>query len=222
MQLFQSLSHAVGHSGLFYESHLARFVAGQYPRAQLQAEPQARWETLSGKRSPEQTSTPNTKAHTDTQTSNTSSQHATGSHHNTAQPGPVISPEAALTIRQQLDALAMQTLQWHGEAWPQADMQWTITRNEEETASEAPAQWASTLTLTLPKLGTIHAHLILAGDAISIRLNAPHAEGPLKAQALALQQHMQAAGLALHRLEIGTTASAEAEQTTAPKHEHTK
>lgn len=227
--LFQSLEHAVRHSGLFYESHLAQFAAGRYPRAQLLMEPQARLADAAGAPDkPPAQAAPGTRADAEPQSQAASSsptQSAAPARPAEALPaGTVLPPDAALTVRQQLETLALQTLQWRGEAWPQADMQWTVSRDEQHGEAQADAQaqqWSSQLTLTLPRLGEIHAQLHLSGQTLSIRLAAPQADDRLSAQAQTLRQQIQATGLVLRQLHISpafedTPAEAQADHGGAP------
>ena len=201
--LFQSLSHAIRQSGLFYESHLAQFAAGRYPRASLQTEPQARL-AADGNALPEERQADAarvSRAEADLQNSASAQTRAAQA----PQQQGLLPPDAALTVRQQLETLALQTVHWRGEAWPQAEMQWTISRDgrQEDAQGEQQAQqWSSQLTLTLPRLGQIHVRLHLAGEAISIRMAAPQADATLNAQAQTLRQQMRAAGLTLRQLDI--------------------
>lgn len=205
--LFQSLTQAVGQSGLFYESHLAQYAAGRYSRAQLSMEPQAR---QPGSLAPEpapanDSSAERTARATRTDTELSSPSASTASESRSANAGPMqnLSTDAALLVRQQLETLALQALHWRGEAWPQTDMKWDVSRDgAQQENDEAAQQWSSQLTLTLPKLGEIQVRLHLAGQALSIQLAAPESEETLNAQAPALRQQLLATGLSLQQLRI--------------------
>ena len=199
--LFQALEQAINRSGLFYESPLAEFSLGRYSRAQILSEPQARLaDTLPAQEG--------------------------------ADPAPRIAgipQEAALTVRQQLETLALHTLQWRGEVWPQATMEWRIARDgrqEDGTFDEQSHHWSSTLTLRLPKLGEIHARLLVVDGMLNIHLAAPQAQEQLRAHADTLRQQMHACGLHLNQLDIHAEFDDEhlqpagSEQATAPLKPH--
>jgi len=178
--LRQALAGAVQDSGMFYEAHLAQLALGQRSAASLQAEPQA------GAHAPA----------------------ATRDH-----PAPS-SPDVALStqhlVRQQLEVLAHQTFVWQGQAWPGADMDWDIERHSPaktfDDTADALEHWTSRLTLDLPVLGQVHAHLTLTGQQVVIDLHAPDAAPHLQQHADALRQRLSADGLNLNRLFITAQA----------------
>lgn len=216
--LFQALEHAVSRSGLFYESHLSQYAAGRYPRAPLSMEPQARLATDASAESAPANAPPSSSSAraphvaqegTPPGTNPTESRPAHSTHAQNTLPA-----DAALLVRQQLEALAMQTIQWRGEAWPQAAMHWSLSRDaqhQETETDEVAQQWSSQLTLQLPRLGDIHVRLHLKGQSLSIQLAAPQAEDRLNAQAHALRQQLLATGLTLQQLLISPTFEALAE-----------
>jgi hypothetical protein len=221
--LFQGLKDAVGHSGLFYESHLAQYASGRYPRVQLQMEPQAQLPpdaALKAAASPEaqalRGASAETAASVSTQTADARPAQTAPAHG--ALPLP---PETSLLVRQQLETLAMNALQWRGEAWPQADMHWFIS-DDGRQGSQAQdmdgdaERWSSQLTLSLPKLGDIHARLRISGQSLSIQLAAPQSETALKAHAGMLRQQLHATGLTLSQLDIAPEFAASAQQAVHP------
>lgn len=104
-------------------------------------------------------------------------------------------------VQQQLDAVATQRLAWHGEVWPQQQMQWEI--DWEEGRPDQPDQqeqaWATTLSLTTPRLGEVHARLQLTTDGVRIAVATPFgaSAADLRDAAPALEQSLAAAGVPL-------------------------
>ncbi len=172
----QALPQALQQSGLFYESHLADLHFGQRSAAQLQQEPQ----NLATRPDPA-TPTPASGTHT------------------TAQGD---QPQALL-VRQQLDVLANQTIQWQGQAWPEADMDWTV-QHHQAAEDEAPEHWSSTLQLTLPILGPITLRLNLLDQQLLVNIQADNSASYLDEHSLPLRERLQEQGLHLSQLHIDT------------------
>src|SRR5690606_25866905 len=79
------------------------------------------------------------------------------------------SNEILSLIRQQLDLLTSPTIQWSGQAWPGASLEWRLfpvdvanqeSEPQDEGANEDECKfWSSTLELDLPTLGEIKADI---------------------------------------------------------------
>lgn len=112
-------------------------------------------------------------------------------------------------VRQQLDMLDGQPLQWRGELWPGLPLQLAIQRDtdarhpqkEDEAAADpaAEAGWQGQIISTLPSLGRITARLRLAGEHLQLELvSAEHGSSTRIAEAaLTLHDSLRAAGLTL-------------------------
>lgn len=158
-----AMRKGIAHSGLFYESHLADWVAGQRAIDTLAQEPQASGAT----------------------------------------------DELPAILRQQIDLLDSQPLQWRGELWPgmplqvQLQVERQTADTEGGTGQEAlPDAWTSTLVSELPALGSVTARLRIEGDRLQIRLQAGEpASGMLAGRAAELRDALSAAGLQLQRFD---------------------
>ncbi|MDP2808810.1 MAG: flagellar hook-length control protein FliK [Rhodocyclaceae bacterium] len=226
--LAPALAKAASQSGLFYEAHQARWIAGKLPLEQLMQEPQGRHAAVRPEGMP--------PAHQEHQPA----VHALPPHGQPAAAAPpapqslfqaLFGGEAAAAegttgtqqaasliqavpetlrplVQQQLDAVATQRLVWHGEVWPGQAMQWEIEREDihdrEGAGVEGTERWATTLRLTLPRLGEVDATLQLAVGGIRVRLSTPEIESAanLRDKAPRLADAMTAAGLPLAGLEI--------------------
>ncbi|MDD5335623.1 MAG: flagellar hook-length control protein FliK [Rhodoferax sp.] len=196
-QLAATLLDTVAHSGLFYESHLQQFAAGERTLAQLAREPQAHLGSLA------QASEAGPAAALAT---------ASGA---PASPDPVaaIHPQAVALVRQQLELLALPLFRWSGEAWPGTPLEWEIQEESREPqgGADEPApqrSWTSKLALELPTLGALEARLNLAGNTLQLRLAArqPATVSLLGQAGSGLPQRLGAVGLQLTGLQIGTLA----------------
>ncbi len=188
-QLVPILKDALGKSGMFYESHQARWAAGDFPREALLAEPQGR---LSAPPPPPAGAASQAPAATDVSAQGApagpsaadaeagaakpagTSQHAVDAA--PRQPGALtISAELTPLVQQQLDALATQNFVWQGQIWPGQEMQWEIEDRQQsrpERGDGDDLRWSTRLRLTLPHLGTLEATLRLHGEgAVELTLS---------------------------------------------------
>jgi len=120
-----------------------------------------------------------------------------------------IPEEIRPIVQQQLDAVATQRLNWHGQVWPGQVMDWEIERERSEdrtgtTHDSGEDRWSTTLRLTMPQLGTVDATLQFAGNSLRLRMasSSDDATASLRQQAPALVQALADAGIALQSLDI--------------------
>ena len=150
--LANRLGTALAQSGLFYESHQVRWLAGKLDTAALLQEPQNRNAPPLPPQPAEGTPT------------------ATRS----GAEGLAPIPERLLpVVHQQLDAMATQNFVWQGQVWPGQTMEWELEDPAAEGrggSDEPDANWNSTLRLTLPRLGGIEARLHLTPAGVAMRL----------------------------------------------------
>ncbi len=188
-ELAPALRTALVRSGLFYESHLANWVAGHDSLDGLLREPQNQ---LSAN-----TSMPASLLSEAAQ--------------KTANPLHTL-------LTQQLQVLESPQLVWRGELWPGQVMEWQLQREDDaprDAASPAVATldpaWESHLKLSLPALGTVSVHIRLdARQNFSIRVMPESAESlpVLQADQAALSGRLQAAGCVVQALEVTQDAGA--------------
>jgi hypothetical protein len=131
-------------------------------------------------------------------------------------------------VRQQLDLLATGQFRWSGEAWPGAKLDWTIQQDGDEwqrsgggASAGEDYPWRTRLTLSLPRLGTVDAELVLTGNRLAARvLASPLGAAWLNAQSDGFRQRLAAVGIDLHGLSIreiggGAPGAASAAQSAA-------
>ncbi|NYT61946.1 flagellar hook-length control protein FliK [Alcaligenaceae bacterium] len=231
-QLAQALAHTLQRSGMFYESHLHNLAFGKQTPAQLEQEPQAQ----AGRGAPEGAPGSGKNAATTTTQQPASTPGQPGSNNasaasaqasrgetmhagqnapapaapNTPVPVPGLDPQTHQLVRQQLEVLANQTFAWRGEAWPDAPMEWEVSRREpsrEDTLLSAETdQWATRINIQLPSLGNVQARLTLAGQQLVMHLIAPESSSLLKDHTEALRKRYSALGMQLSQLSVSRNA----------------
>lgn len=213
-QLAPILKEALSTSGVFYEAHQARWVAGQLPTEALRQEPQ-------GKLPPQVPPSPPTAAPNAEASKADTSQPAAPAGRSevpapsSTQQGQPIPRELTPIVQQQLDALATQNYAWQGQVWAGQKMWWEISEDGEQASnkdSESGPRWQTRLKLSLPALGGIEATLRLQpGGQVEIQMTAdsPASEARLRDNAEVLRDRFAAAGLDLAQLLVqhGETGS---------------
>jgi hypothetical protein len=218
--LREPLARAVEHSGLFYESHQARWVRGDYPIERLLEEPQAALESRA--QFPESaeeagplphTTAPNVRLPARTAPDDTMPEGPVGERRLDTDALPMADKrttepaarEALPLVRQQIETLEARQIGWHGEIWPGQSMQWQIEEREPEQARPGPEpDWRTRVALSLPALGDIDAALSLSSTGIRIRVSAsdPAATSSMQAGLGELQRALEAAGLNVVSLDV--------------------
>lgn len=121
--------------------------------------------------------------------------------------------ELPAILRQQLEMLDSQPLQWRGELWPGMPLQLQVDRQPAEAhggaGDETPDIWNTTLVSELPALGSVTVKLRLDGDRLQLKLQAGDSASLLLAQRSAeLRDALTAAGLQLQRFDADGERSA--------------
>lgn len=160
------LNQALSHSGLFYESHQAQWIAGMRSTPQLLHEPQNQLT--------QSTSAPPSNTTLDPR-QNTLNQQATPSN---LQPAPLdarasIPPQLQTLVQQQLHALETHQVLWQGQAWEGQEMRWEVreeTPRHQARREPEGGQWATEIQLDLPHLGALSARLNFSAGAVNLTL----------------------------------------------------
>lgn len=119
-----------------------------------------------------------------------------------------IPDEIVPLVQQQLTGLASNVYAFHGLAWPGQRIEWEIVDPEGHSGSEpdkdAPLPWKTRLHLSLPSLGSIDASLQLNGNTLTVHLTAPSGDATqaLRKAAPQLEQRLADAGLQLYALQV--------------------
>lgn len=160
-QMAGVLREALGHSGLFYESHQVQWLQGSRSTEQLMQEPQNQLPAQAG----------NSTGTTGENIAGSAPQRASVLPHDANIPE--IPEHLQPLVQQQLNALETRQMVWQGLVWPGQVMQWEIhEREQSHQAREAgeQQQWATTISLNLPRLGEVSAKLNFSNNGLSLVL----------------------------------------------------
>jgi hypothetical protein len=124
---------------------------------------------------------------------------------------PPTDPNTAQLINLQLNAHEQGRVAWQGQLWPGRDMQWDVERDasgRQDGDGEGGAAWQSSLRLRFGALGEVTARVVLSGDQLHIRVDAPDEgiKSLLDAHRARLAQALDAAGTPLTTLAIHDAA----------------
>ena len=178
-QWARALVQRISESGLFYESHLARWTQGGFSLEAVRREPQAGGPPA-----------------TTVLTAGPAPADAAGEVVGLARDA--LTPPL---LREQLDTLEHRALNLAFDPWPGQAARLTIEGDDQtahqDTDTDAPP-WTSTLTLALPRLGPVHARLTLAGRRLHLSIDVDAAgEARLLAHSGALDSALAGAGITL-------------------------
>jgi hypothetical protein len=164
-QLAGKLHDALSHSGLFYESHQAQWIAGNRPTTHLLLEPQnLLTRNPAALDAPVQnqaqlaaaaSQSPAPKAGVEQGTSSTS-----------------IPDQLKPLVQQQMNALETRQVLWQGPVWQGQEMRWEVREESphRNAQGEQEGQWVTQISLDLPKLGGVSAKLSFNGSALNLKL----------------------------------------------------
>ncbi|MBI5007551.1 MAG: flagellar hook-length control protein FliK [Nitrosomonadales bacterium] len=169
-QLANKLHDALSHSGLFYESHQAQWIAGTRPTTQLLLEPQNQLaQNLQPQKPPAQSPA--------TQSAGTRMAETAVGSMPLFQPGSeqrtASIPEHLQTlVQQQMNALETRQVLWQGQVWQGQEMRWQVREEspQRNAQGEQEGQWTTRIDLDLPRLGGISARLSFNGNALNLKL----------------------------------------------------
>lgn len=110
-------------------------------------------------------------------------------------------------IQQQLEAVATQRVFWHGEIWPQQQIDWEIDWQQQRNTgdgSEEESPWRTALSLTTPRLGQVDATLLLTSSGVRITLATPYGSSAadLRDEAPRLADALASAGVPLLAFQV--------------------
>lgn len=156
-EMADALQHAFTESGMFYEAHQAQWIAGERPLASLMNEPQARLSSPG----------PGITSESDT----------TGAATIPNADELPVHRDALPIVRQQLETLDSRQVVWRGLVWNDQPLEWHISQPSigDRTLDEDPA-WHAHLMLTLPRLGTLAATLLVSSHGASISIKPTSSE----------------------------------------------
>ncbi len=208
--LVSRLKEALSNSGVFYESHQARWVAGDSTLESLRNEPQGQLPsspapaTVDPKNPPktENTSGPANPTKTPSTHAMQAGIEAPADRNELMKlpSGQPLPQDIVRIVQQQLDGLSNQNFVWQGQIWPGQDIQWEISDqgSEKSIADPESMRWKTSLHLDLPTLGGVSAAIKLAQNntvKVELTANQQGSESQLQAHLGQLADSLTAAGL---------------------------
>ncbi|GAC1410550.1 MAG: flagellar hook-length control protein FliK [Burkholderiaceae bacterium] len=218
-QLALALQDTLAFSGVFYESHVAQWVNGERPLADLLREPQARHGAVAagaGAANPAAMLSELPAQLLETRRAlreyfSSALLPGTAGHSVTG-----IDAGSAQMISLQLNSLEQQKVHWQGELWPGQPIQWEVRRDDQpaQTADIQPDKqsWQSVVRFTLPSLGVISATINLTNNRVQVQVRTASEEsaGALRRHGISLASALDAAGSALDKLTVTREAALDA------------
>ncbi len=207
-QLAGALARTFSGSGLFYESHQAQWVAGERSLDSLRQEPQGRLPPLpavtAGALDAARMATAGVREPT------APTQPMSALPQGSSPLAGVVDPASASLVQQQLATLDAGSAGWTGLVLPGMPARIAVQERprpsgeETDAAPEAAADWSTTVSVTLPRLGTIDARLLLRGDRVMLSVAAGEGSGAdeLAAARQQLLDALAAAGLRVDALQV--------------------
>ena len=202
-QVGRMLQQGLRESGLFYESHLARWFGGNFPLEDLLREPQGQLSHLKQPtlKSPLTTLQTEELARATLKTGSLEVMEAMIKRAGMSSSQEGLADQRLLPlVQEQLTTLQNAQIVYRGDLFPGQKMEWSVNEREGRRNQEGGQErtWDTALQLTLPKLGAVSARLKLDGNRVSvdIRVGDAAAVGVLDAGRVRLVEQLEAAGLA--------------------------
>lgn len=177
--LGRMLQQGLRESGLFYESHLARWFGGDYKLEELLREPQ-------GRLSPRMTQTGEHAAvpaeeiiRAGVRAGSTEIMEALFKKAGTGMAHEGIADQRSLPIvGEQLSALQNGQLVFRGDLFPGQGMEWMVKEREEQRNQTGGRErsWETRVTIGLPHLGSVTASLTLDGTRVAVKILAENGD----------------------------------------------
>lgn len=200
-QVGRMLQQGLRESGLFYESHLARWFGGDYPLEELLKEPQGQ---LSPRLAQAALQPPGGAPDAPVPTALKAAT-AEVMENLFRKAGSSLSPEgiadqrALPVVSEQLSALQSGQHLFRGDLFPGQPMEWAVVERDvgRNDAGGRERSWETSLAISLPRLGPIAVRLVLDGQRISVDLQAENSGvlAELNGGRSRLAEQLEAAGL---------------------------
>jgi len=201
-QVGRMLQQGLRESGLFYESHLARWFGGEFPLAELLREPQGKLSHLKQPPTTPLQTGPLTEdlARATLKTGSLEVMEAMLKRVGTTNLQDSLVDQRSLSlVHEQLTALQNGQVLYRGDLFPGQRMEWSVGEREAHRNKEGGQErsWDTSLQITLPKLGAISARLKVDGNRVSIdiRTGENASAAVLAAGRPRLAEQLEAAGL---------------------------
>jgi len=196
--LADALRTALEHSGLFYESHVAQWAAGQRTMEALLREPQMQ----SGISNLAANAAAGIGALVDPGSADSALANASIASQ--------AAPDAAMLAAMQLDTLDSRRVAWQGELFPGQPLHWEVRAEDEgasarqESGATPERAWHSAIRIALPELGAVEARLALRGNRLQLQVDAADTDAAdtMRRAGASLATALEAAGITVDGLTV--------------------
>ncbi|MDD2365562.1 MAG: flagellar hook-length control protein FliK [Desulfuromonadaceae bacterium] len=210
--LSEMLHKGLRESGLFYESHLARWFGGEFQLGDILKEPQGLLSPCFRATGEQKSLFADAIAHVAVRSGSAEIMEAIFKQAGKSQAHEGIADQRSLPIvAEQLSVLQNGQLLLSGDLFPGQRMDWTVAerRNGRNSSGGRESSWESGVTVNLPNMGEVTAKLTLDGTRIAVKLIAVRNETVtiLESGRERLTEQLEGAGLTPTEMSIKYVAS---------------
>jgi hypothetical protein len=209
--LGRMLQQGLRESGLFYESHLARWFGGSYALEDILKEPQGRLSPRLVPAGMNQAVPAEDLVRTAIRTGSAEMMAAIKKAGDTMGHDGIADLRSLSIVTEQLTALQNGQLLFRGDLFPGQHLEWSVAEKGagRNTSGGRERSWATTVTVTLPHLGPVTAQLTLDGSAVAVTITAEQSGTVpiLETGRERLSDQFEGAGLTPVAMSIGHAAA---------------
>ena len=208
-EVSKKLQQGLKESGLFYESHLARWFGGEYTLDDLLREPQGRLSSVKQGATAHLPLVVTGDGHLKTVNTVVSMESMEAAFNNA---GKVYDSESLVdrrgiaVVREQLESLQSGQVLYRGELFPGQQMEWSVNEREAHRNKQGQQEraWDTSLSIDLPGLGGVTAKLKLDGNRVTLDIQVGQSDSAtlLDSGRGKLVEQLQAAGLDAGEIRI--------------------
>lgn len=205
--LATSLRNALSFSGLFYESHLLQWHIGERLLTDIQKESRLRLATMA-RMAKDPVPDENLAASPGQMDGNKdllaqilrNDELPDNRVHITAQSDQLTSA----LLREQVETLLSGVFHWQGSVWQDQEMAWDVEKQAGDSDQESEQSWKTSMRLTLPNLGEIHATLVSSDEGIKGRIttDSTATKNVMLQELASLEEKLAGSGLTLISMAI--------------------
>jgi hypothetical protein len=206
------LQQGLRESGLFYESHLARWFGGDYLLEEILREPQGRLSPRLLQTGAEPGAPTGELVRDSIRTGSAEIMEALFKKAGASMAHEGIADQRTLPIvGEQLSTLQSGQLLFRGDLFPGQRLEWTVADRESgrNRSGDRERSWETSVTVTLPHLGPVTALLTIDGTNVAVKVRAEKVETVplLEAGRARLAEQLEGAGLMLAEMSMGHEAA---------------
>lgn len=199
--LGRTLQEGLRDSGLFYESHLARWFGGDFLLEDILKEPQGRLSPrLAQAAVPQEAPLADELVRASVKTGSTEIMEAVFKKVGSSMAHEGIADQRTLpVINQQLATLQNGQLMFRGDLFPGQHLEWSVAEREagRDTSGKRERSWETSVSISLPNIGPVTASLSLDGTRIVVTVVAEESSAipVLESGRARLTEQLEGAGL---------------------------